>query len=364
MTSQARQLADKAVVPTGRKNLIINGAMVIDQRNSGSAVTGSGAVAKMAADRYSLYANTSATITAQQVSDAPDGFEKSNKFTCTTAASSDVSGSRLQVVQGIEGYNTAHLQFGSSNAKTITLSFWVKASNAGTYGGSFTNGAVNRAYPYSYTISSANTWEYKTVTIAGDTSGTWATDNTSGMYIFWGLGVGSDFEGTANQWNGAFDIAPPSSFSLKDNLNATWQITGVQLEVGTVATEFEHRSYGEELALCKRYYQLVASYNVSGKPQLRWQGNICNIFSTTRAFINFPFDVEFRNSPTVTVNNPGFNIAWNNSTRTLANQPSNIYPDLLSVGIDLNNGGTNFVVGYGAHVDIHAGCYIEADAEL
>jgi hypothetical protein len=259
MTSQARQLADKAVVPTGRRNLIINGAMVIDQRNSGSAVTGSSAVAKYAVDRFNLYANTSAATTAQQVSDAPDGFEKSNKFTCTTAASSDVSGSRLQVVQGIEGYNTAHLQFGSSNAKTITLSFWVKASNAGTYGGSFTNGAVNRAYPYSYTISSANTWEYKTVTIAGDTSGTWATDNTGGMYIFWGLGVGSDFEGTANQWNGAFDIAPPSSFSLKDNLNATWQITGVQLEIGSVATEFEHRSFGEELVLCQRYYQEITT---------------------------------------------------------------------------------------------------------
>ena len=242
----------------GRRNLIINGAMAIDQRNGGSAVTGSNAANKYAADRFSVYANTTATITLQQVSDAPDGFEKSNKLTCTVASSGDVAASRLQFVQGIEGYNTAHLQFGSSNAKIITLSFWVKASNAGTYGGSFTNGAVNRAYPYSYTISSANTWEYKTVTIAGDTSGTWATDNTGGLYVFWGLGVGSDFEGTANQWNGAFDIAPPSSFSLKDNLNATWQITGIQLEVGSVATEFEHRSFGEELAMCQRCFQTFA----------------------------------------------------------------------------------------------------------
>jgi hypothetical protein len=258
--SKARELAQKPNQPTGRKNLIINGAMVIDQRNGGSAVTGSAAVGKFAADRYSLYANTTATITAQQVSDAPDDFEKSNKFTCTNAASSDTSGSRVQLYQAIEGYNTAHLQFGSSNAKTITLSFWVKASNTGTYGGAFTNGVINRAYPYQYTISSANTWEYKTVTITGDTSGTWATDNAGGLYLFWSLGVGSNYEGTANQWNGAFDIAPPSSFSLKDNLNATWQITGVQLEVGSVATEFEHRSYGEELALCQRYYN-AAQYS-------------------------------------------------------------------------------------------------------
>ena len=254
--SKARELAQKPNQPTGRKNLIINGAMVIDQRNSGSSVTGSGAVAKYAADRFSLYANTTATITAQQVSDAPNGFQKSDKITCTSAATGDVAGSRVQFSQAIEGYNTSHLQFGSATAKTITLSFYVKASNAGTYGGSFVNATANRSYPYSYTISSADTWELKTVTITGDTSGAWATDNTAGLYLFWSLGVGSNYEGTANQWNGAFDIAPPSSFSLKDNLNATWQVTGVQLEVGTVATEFEHRSFGEELALCQRYYRV------------------------------------------------------------------------------------------------------------
>ena len=292
--SKARQLAQKPSQPTGRKNLIINGAMVIDQRNSGSSVTGSSAEQRYAADRFIFYANTTATITAQQVSDAPDGFEKSDKLTCTVAASGDNTGSRLQFVQAIEGYNAAHLQFGSSNAKTITLSFWVKASNAGTYGGSFTNGAANRAYPYQYTINSASTWEYKTVTIAGDTSGTWATDNTTGMFVFWGLGVGSTYEGTANQWNGAFDIAPPSSFSLKDNLNATWQVTGVQLEVGSTATEFEHRNYGEELQLCQRYY-----YELNNTDDFRYVAGLTGRSNTQAYAMGQLHMTPMRAAPTV-----------------------------------------------------------------
>ena len=355
MASQARQLADKSIAPPGRRNLIINGAMVIDQRNNGSAVTGSSAEQRYAADRFILYANTTATITAQQVSDAPDGFEKSDKLTCTTAASSDVSGSRLQFVQGIEGYNTAHLQFGSSNAKTITLSFWVKASNAGTYGGSFTNGAANRAYPYQYTINSANTWEYKTVTIAGDTSGTWATDNTSGMYVFWGLGVGSNFEGTANQWNGAFDIAPPSSFSLKDNLNATWQITGVQLEVGSTATEFEHRNFGEELTLCQRYFWKTYEYETA-------VGSVTNDSALGRfiddtqnyASIQIPYN-PMRTQPTATIYNP--NDGTTGEVRTDSADKAALITRLGSNGngfIYVNNSSVGKSVGTHAHLTLEA----------
>lgn len=259
MSSKARGLADLGNAfddgALSNRNMIINGGMVIDQRNGGASVTGSGSAAKFAADRFSLFANTTGTITIQQVSDAPDGFTNSNKVTCTSAATSDSSASRVQLYHAIEGHNIANLAFGSSSAKAITLSFWVKASNTGTYGGSFVNGATNRSYPYQYTISASNTWEYQIITISGDTTGTWATDNTAGMYVFWSLGIGSTFEGTANQWNGAFDIGPPSSFSLKDNVNATLQITGVQLEVGDTATPFEHRSYGDELQRCQRYYE-------------------------------------------------------------------------------------------------------------
>ena len=278
MSSKARGLADLGNAfddgALSNRNMIINGGMVIDERNGGASVTGSGSAAKFAADRFSLFANTTGTITIQQVSDAPDGFTNSNKVTCTSAATSDSSASRVQLYHAIEGHNIANLAFGSSSAKAITLSFWVKASNTGTYGGSFVNGATNRSYPYQYTISASNTWEYQIITISGDTTGTWATDNTAGMYVFWSLGIGSTFEGTANQWNGAFDIGPPSSFSLKDNVNATLQITGVQLEVGDTATPFEYpRSYSDELARCQRYYSrfnagqfsAIGSYWINGE---------------------------------------------------------------------------------------------------
>ena len=279
----------------GRRNMIINGDMRIDQRNSGGLVTGSAAVAKYAADRFYLYANTTATITMQQVSDAPSGFFNSNKITCTVAATGDGTGSRVQFGQVLEGYDTAHLNFGTGNAKTITLSFWVKASNTGNYGGSFTNGSgAARCYPFSYTVNSANTWERKTITISGDTAGTWTASNTANLIVLWGLGVGSNYEGPAGQWNDEFDIAPASSFSLKDNLNATWQITGVQLEVGSVATEFEHRSYGEELALCQRYYEFFASGTYPGA----FQGK-CSAAGGGGGSIYVPYKVTKRANGTV-----------------------------------------------------------------
>ncbi|WP_459444238.1 hypothetical protein UM181_15015 [Alphaproteobacteria bacterium US3C007] len=302
MSSKARGLADLGNAfddgALSNRNLIINGGMVIDQRNGGASVTGSASAAKFAADRFSFFANTTGTITIQQVSDAPDGFANSNKVTCTSAATSDSSASRVQLYHAIEGHNTANLAFGSSSAKAITLSFWVKASNTGTYGGSFVNGAANRSYPYQYTISASNTWEYKIITISGDTTGTWATDNTTGMYVFWSLGIGSTFEGTANQWNGAFDIGPPSSFSLKDNLNATLQITGVQLEVGDTATPFENRSYGDELARCQRYFQ---AFNADSGSNTILSNGIAETTSQVRGAV--PLLVQMRAVPSVSVSN-------------------------------------------------------------
>lgn len=334
--SNAREIAQLGSVPSGRRNLIINGDMRIDQRNAGASVTGSAGVARFAADRFSFYANTTGVITLQQVSDAPNGFQKSNKVTCTSAASGDDSGSRVQFYQAIEGYNISHLNFGSSSAKTITLSFWVKASNAGTYGGSFTN--ISRSYPYQYTINSADTWEYKTITIAGDTSGTWASDNTGGLYIFWSMGVGSDYEGTADQWNSAFDIAPPSSFSLKDNLNATWQITGVQLEVGSVATEFEHRSYGEELALCQRYYWQGYAYD-NGLAVRHFSANSTDGFGN---HIPHPF---MRTNPVVTAS-------------------GGVYENCLSYDILPYQWGSHHRLTYYAGYSRAYGVLYKADAEL
>jgi hypothetical protein len=364
MTSKARGLADLGNAfddgALSNRNMIINGGMVIDQRNGGASVTGSSSAARFAADRFSLFANTTGTITIQQVSDAPDGFANSNKVTCTSAATSDSSATRVQLYHAIEGHNIANLAFGSSSAKAITLSFWVKASNTGTYGGSFTNGVINRAYPYQYTISSANTWEYKTITITGDTSGTWATDNTGGMYLFWSLGVGSNYEGTANQWNGAFDIAPPSSFSLKDNLNATWQVTGVQLEVGDTATPFEHQSYGDTLAKCQRYYYMLANGNNKTIPTGSY-------YSSTLVALVVSFPVTMRSSPTLDspTGTNYYGIYANSTLDTFNNFTAINRIGVNGASLDAYGSGASGTTGHSGPMKTNnASAYVAFDAEL
>ena len=238
------------------RNRIINGDMRIDQRNAGASVTPTDAYTL---DRWEIREDTDGAITAQQVSEAPAGFNKSLKITVTTADSSLAATQRLLVDQRIEGFNTADLDFGTAGAKTVTLSFWVRSSLTGTFGGSLVNNTNNRSYPYTYSISAANTWEYKTVTIAGDTSGTWETTTSAGIKVYFGLGVGSTYSGTAGAWAASEFYSTTGAVSVIGTLNATWQITGVQLEAGSVATPFERRSYGQELALCQRYYIKLAS---------------------------------------------------------------------------------------------------------
>jgi hypothetical protein len=240
---------------SGFKNRIINGAMVIDQRNAGASVTLTSANGVYGVDRFESYANTDGTVTAQRVTDAPVGFVNSLKHTTTTADSSLSAAQRVQVVQKIEGFNVADFGLGTASAITFTVSFWVKSSLTGTFGGSMINGGYTRSYPFSYTINSANTWEQKSITIAGDTSGTWLTNNERGLILTFGLGVGSNFVGTANTWQAGEFLAPTGAVSVVGTLNATWQITGVQLEKGSTATSFDYRPYGTELALCQRYYQ-------------------------------------------------------------------------------------------------------------
>ena len=236
----------------GFRNRIINGDMRIDQRNAGAAVTVNAAYP---VDRFLVGNNTDGVFSAQQDSSAPVGFTTSVKFTTTTADGTLTTTQALQFQQRIEGTNVADLGWGTANAKTVTLSFWVRSSLTGTFGGSLRNSDVNRSYPFTYTISVADTWEYKTVTIPGDTSGTWLTTTGNGLSVTWGLGAGPDRSGTAGAWNSNNNGSATGAVSVIGTLNATWYITGVQLEVGSVATEFERRPYGTELQLCQRYYQ-------------------------------------------------------------------------------------------------------------
>jgi hypothetical protein len=231
------------------KNRIINGAMVIAQANGTAAVTsGSSTV-----DRFGRDVDTDGASTFQQVSDAPTGFKNSLKFTTTTADSSLTGVQRARLYQRIEGYNAADLMLGTASAGSFTLSFWVKSSLTGTFGGAFSNSAFDRSYPFSYTINAANTWEYKTITVSGDTTGTWLSDNGIGLAVNFSLGVASGYQGTAGAWAAAGLLAPTGSVSVIGTLNATWQITGVQLEKGTQATSFDYRPYGTEEQLCQRY---------------------------------------------------------------------------------------------------------------
>jgi len=279
------------VVSAGRKNLVINGDQRIDQRNSGSAVATS---SSFPVDRFTISHSSNGSFSAQRSTEAPIGFQYSTKFTTTTADTSLTGSQRCLYFTKIEGQNAQHLEFGTTNAKPVTLSFWVRSSVTGTFSGSLQNGAQNRSYPYNYTINAADTWEYKTITIPGDVTGTWATDNTKSHQIFWSLGMSPDYAAPVNAWVAAQRWGSTTGTTgIMGTLNATWYITGVQLEVGRNATEFEHRSIGEELALCQRYYYEYPkgnTYNI-----------IANGFANTssNALFHFQFPVPMRDAPAV-----------------------------------------------------------------
>ena len=246
-----------AVTPSvNMKNRLINSAMTIDQRNAGASVTPSTGTYTL--DRWRAYSNNGTAFTVQQSSTAPVGFVNSMLITSTAATSVGASDYYF-LQQRIEGFNTADLNWGTANAKTITISFWVRSSLTGTFGGALGNNANNRAYPFTYTISSANTYEYKTVTIAGDTTGTWATDNNTGISLVFDIGSGANNIGTAGAWTGSNFYGATGDTKVVATNGATFYITGVQLEVGSTATSFDYRPYGTELALCQRYFQLFGS---------------------------------------------------------------------------------------------------------
>ena len=342
---------------TGMRNRIINGAMVVDQRNSGTAVTTDSAYP---VDRFQAYEDTDGAYSAQQNTTAPAGFVNSLKWTTTTADSS-LSGSQYSgIYHAIEGLNTADLMWGTANAQTVTLSFWVRSSLTGTFGGSLRNNVGNRSYPFTYTISVADTFEYKTVTIAGDTggSGTWLTNNSAGIKLFFGLGVGSNFSGTAGAWAGNNYLSATSAVSVIGTLNATFYITGVQLERGSTASSFEYRPYGTELALCQRYYE--KSYAQGTVPgTITDVGRILNAFGTTSTayiagFITYRVIKRASATPTVyapsngssgNINAYNFGVATNVVTPTLDN------PNDMGFGFYFNGTTAN---AWGVHYAVSA----------
>ena len=283
--------------------------MAIDQRNAGASVTPT--TTQYITDRWALYCNQSSKFSAQQNAGSvasPTGF--TNYLGATSLSAYSVGSSDFFMFgQRIEGFNVADLGWGTANAKTVTLSFWVRSSLTGTFGGSFVNSAGNRSYPYTYTVNSANTWEQKSVTIAGDTSGTWLTTNGIGISLYFGLGAGSTWSGTAGSWSGNYYFTATGATSVVGTNGATFYITGVQLETGTQATTFTLAggSYGAEFSLCQRYYQISNNSGTGGIPTFIRQRT-----GTNEYYGAIPFLVQMRTSPTGTLNfggsiiKPGF----------------------------------------------------------
>ena len=296
--TQAVALAQQAStgVSPGFRNRIINGGMTIDQRNAGASVTASTTAAWVyTLDRWSYIASQASKFTIQQNAGSvtpPAGF--TNYLGVTSSAATSVgSGDYFIIRQAIEGFNTADLGWGTANAKTVTLSFWVRSSLTGTFGGSLQNNAGNRSYPFSYTISAANTWEYETITITGDTAGTWLTNNESGIRLCFGLGLGSTYSGTAGAWAGSELYSSTGATSVVGTNGATFYITGVQLEVGSTATSFDYRPFGTELALCQRY-----AIRYAGEQVYELIGIIFTESSTSTILI-MPLPVFMRTTPSV-----------------------------------------------------------------
>jgi hypothetical protein len=290
-TVQAGILATPAQY-TAMKNRIINGAMVIDQRNGGASVTQDTTGTQYCLDRWNIYGTVASKFTVQQNAGSvtpPAGF--SYYAGCTSSSAYTVGATETFLIQqSIEGFNTADLGWGTANAQTVTLSFWVRSSLTGTFGGSLSNSAFNYSYPYSYTINAANTWEQKTVTIAGPTAGTWiGATNGIGVRVEWSLGSGSSVSGTAGAWTASGLRSATGAVSVVGTSGATFYITACQLEVGSSATGFEYRQYGTELALCQRYYCFGRGDTrggLNGSGQVGYQ---------------YQFVVPMRTTPTITI---------------------------------------------------------------
>jgi hypothetical protein len=283
------------------KNRIINGAMVLSQRNGTSAVTIDGG-ASYTLDRYLCQDNTDGSYTVAQSSTAPTGFINSLLVTITGTDSSLTTTQFGRIVQRIEGFNVSDLAWGTASAQTVTLSFWVRSSVTGTFSGTLVNDDANRIYAFTYTISAANTWEQKTVTIAGDTSGTWKTNNSTGIELNLSIGAGPDRSVTAGSWGTSLAYAATGQTNLFATNGATFYITGIQLEVGSTATSFDYRPYGTELALCQRYFE--KSYNTTVAPATNTSEGVVYNYGSTDQYASLvtsvPFRVEKRAAPTMT----------------------------------------------------------------
>ena len=342
LTQVAPGLLDTTAQYYSFKNRIINGAMVFDQRNNGAAVTPTSAGYTL--DRFSYQLSQASKAAIQQNAGSvtpPTGFSNYLGVTSSSAYSVGASES-FYIVQRVEGFNFADMAWGTANAQTVTLSFWVRSSLTGTFGAAVWNSAANRAYPVAYTINAANTWEYKTITIPGDTTGTWiGATNGIGVNVAFGLGFGSSISGTSGAWNAGTAFMPTGATSVVGTNGATFYITGVQLEKGSTATSFDYRDYGNELRLCQRYfYQL--------KPSGPYPVAVGYCRATTRMDTYAFFPVTMRSAPTGSVVS-GTNFYYVDYSQSTTNMNSFTIDQTYVQGARLiNTGLSGLTAGSGA----------------
>jgi hypothetical protein len=342
------------------KNRIINGAMVIDQRNAGASVPTSSGTSVFFTDRFAgLYSQTSKFSAQQLTASPPVGF--STYLGATSASAYTVGASeQFNIYQAIEGYNIADLQWGTANAKTVTLSFWVQSSLTGTFGGCLNNTGKARAYPFTYSIPVANTWTQIAITIAGDTSGTWDKTNGAGIYVNFGLGVGSSVSATAGSWTGAGSIfGATGATSVVGTNGATFYITGVQLEVGSSATGFEYVNYQTSLANCQRYYFRITN---NGTNFTSFGVGVVN--GTTLADRCYTaFTVPMRSAPTF--NYSGLRI-YDGTTAAVVTSIAGQYSNTTTGSYGLTASGGGLTLGRAAMIieQTAASGYVDFSAEL
>jgi len=362
--SRAREFADLAGSAdagglTGR-NMIINGAMQVHQRGGTATMNNN---QSYSLDRFQGFASAGGTYTITQDSDTPsgEGFINSLKVAVTSADSSLASGDYYVIDQRIEGNVLAQAGFGTSGAKAVTLSFFVRSSVTGSHGGSLSNNATNRSYPYTYTVSSANTWEYKTITIPGDTTGTWLTTTGIGARLYWGLGAGSAASGPAGAWAAAEYRTAASTVAPISTGSATWYITGIQLELGEQATPFEHRSFADELLRCQRY-AVVYTAASSGNETFIGSGTTIDA-DDVLVVASLPNNI--RATPTVTFTNFGVRTA---ASSTYNNTINGIYPPVggNTIGFNIDSADTPYTAGQAVLCVISSGSsnHLTLDAEL
>jgi hypothetical protein len=364
VTFNDASLQGAAASPYVLKNRIINGDMRIDQRNAGASVTvNSNSQNFYDVDRfYGIAQSADGVFTLQQNTSVPtgQGFVNSMKATITTADASIGATQQYWIGQEVEGYNVADLQYGTANAKTVTLSFWVNCSVTGTFSGCFMNSASDRSYPFTYTISAANTWEQKTITIAGDTTGTWLTTNGTGISVQWSFGAGSSRSGTANTWAAARYHGATGATALISTLSATFYITGVQLEQNTSATPFERRLYNQELANCQRYfetsYEAGNAVGSTSNPNrsIGWFAQATQDYNNQRV----SYAVSKRANPSVAIYNPSTGVA--NQIRNL-DASANLAGGFTAGS---TSGFFGYVNGVSVSVSVSLGYHYTASSEL